>query len=81
MYGEATMLDNAQSNASAKVSQEIKYPDFFSCRNCKGWEWSNICRELRQNGDCAKQMLRQSLASGAVQVVLYAPAQLPGGRQ
>jgi hypothetical protein len=74
------MLSNAQSQSSAKVSQEVNLPDFSSCRNCQGWQWSRICEDLRRDGICAKQMLRDSLASGAVQVVLYAPAQLPGGR-
>ena len=82
------MLNNVQAQSTSKVSQEVNLPDFFSCRNCRGWntdcyhyETKAICQDLRREGLCAKQMLSQALASGAVQVVLYTPAQLPGGGQ
>jgi hypothetical protein len=70
------MLDNSQSNANARVDQSINLPDFFSCNNCRAGKLigSDLCRELRSEDLCAKQMLADALRSGAVRIQLYISA-------
>jgi hypothetical protein len=70
-------LDNTQSSASARISQELNIPDYFSCQCCNGSRWFSICEDLRREGRCAKDMLAQALASGAVRVVVHTPAPIP----
>lgn len=66
------MLDSTK--ASATVDQSIRLPDYFGCSNCKGNDALVFCRELRAEGLCAKEMLREALKMGAVQVILHLPA-------
>lgn len=65
------MFDTAHSKAVAAIDQSIAFPDFFSGRNCKGSQDITYCRALRAAQLCAKEMLRDGLRSGAVQLVLY----------
>lgn len=64
------MLGDSNSNSNAEIKQSIEIPDYFSCKNCRGWNWDTVCRQLRQENICAKQMLSYAIQSGAVQIHL-----------
>lgn len=79
------MLDKTKARAS--VEQSIKLPDYFSCQNCVAWKGNyvsspghpladksgfvDMCYILQDRHTCAKQMLGQAIATGAVQIHLH----------
>jgi hypothetical protein len=83
------MIDS-KAAANASIDQSVRLPDYFSCHNCVGANgrqvnrpnhplanhggWIELCQILREENNCAKQMLDRSLASGSVQIVLHFPA-------
>lgn len=73
------MLDiNKNDNKSNASIGGINLPDYFSCRNCRGWyqkyltqETWRMCLQLRESGACAKLALAAALKSGAVTIHLH----------
>lgn len=78
------MLGQTTATATATFDNSTRVPDFFSCRECQGYDssqtkrpshplatehgWVDMCTILQEEGRCRLDMLKQALETGAVQV-------------